>query len=124
MLVAPILAYEGVAIFCTWVCVRGAMKGWRHLRSRTIPNKDSESLSHSRQYRADGVESVIQRQGRSDTLKRLTVFEGEMKEAVTAAQFELGADVGAVRFDGARTDEQFGGDFATGLFLGYQFQDA
>ena len=37
--------------------------------------------------------------------QRGAVFQGELKQAMTAVQFQLGGDVGAMRFDRARADE-------------------
>jgi len=38
-------------------------------------------------------------------LKRGAIFQGELKKTVAAAQIELGADVGAVGFNGPRANE-------------------
>ena len=52
------------------------------------------------------------------------MVEGEFEERMCAAQFELGGDVGAMVFDGAGADEEFGGDFAAGFVLGDELVDA
>ena len=57
-------------------------------------------------------------------LKRGAIFQGELKKTVAAAQIELGADVGAVGFNGTRADEQFRRDLPAGLLLRNQLQDA
>jgi hypothetical protein len=49
-------------------------------------------------------------------LKFRLMREGEVEEAVAAAEFQFGRDIGAVRLDGAWADEQFGSDFAAGFF--------
>ena len=59
-----------------------------------------------------------------NTLKRRTIFERKLQQAVAAMQFEFCADVRAMRLDGARADEKFRADFAARFFLGDQFEDA
>ncbi len=50
--------------------------------------------------------------------------ESEFYQNVTAAQVEFLADVGAVRFDRAVTDEKFFGDFLARFVFGNEFENA
>ncbi len=52
------------------------------------------------------------------------VGESEFYQNVTAFQVEFLADVGAVRFDRAVTDEKFFGDFFAGFVFGDEFENA
>src|SRR6188508_2727261 len=52
------------------------------------------------------------------------VFEGELQEGARAGQFELFADVGSMRLDGAVADEEIGADLFVGLVLRHETQDA
>ncbi len=55
--------------------------------------------------------------------ERGAIFQGELKQTVAPAQIELGADVGAMRFNGPRADEQFRCDLPARLLLGDELQD-
>ena len=52
------------------------------------------------------------------------MLDGELEQGVAAVQFQFGADVFAVAFDGADADEKQFGDFAAGALFGNQLQDA
>lgn len=52
------------------------------------------------------------------------VGDGELEKFVAAMQIELGADVRAMRLDGARADEQFLSDFAARFALSDELQNA
>lgn len=77
---------ETVSRFERLVCFPARSSVWRHLFA--------ESLKQSTQL-----------------IERVAIFQGELQQAVGADEFEFFADVGPMRFDGARADEQFGGDF-------------
>ena len=52
------------------------------------------------------------------------VLEGEFEQRVVAVEAEFLADVGAVVFDRAVVDEEFGGDLFARFVVGDQVQDA
>src|SRR5690349_2489184 len=52
------------------------------------------------------------------------VIKSEFDQRVAPFQVELLANVGAVVFDGAMADEEFGADLLAGLVLGNQLEDA
>lgn len=52
------------------------------------------------------------------------MLDREFDQRVRAAQVEFDANVGAVVFDGAGADAQFGGDLFAGLVFGQQAQEA
>ena len=52
------------------------------------------------------------------------MFEGEFDQRQVAVEFEFAADIGAVSFDRAVTDEQLYGDLFAGLVFGNQLEDA
>src|SRR5205823_2426206 len=52
------------------------------------------------------------------------IFEGELEQAVTAVQLEFEADMGTMRFDRARADEQFCCDLPAGLVLSDKLENA
>jgi hypothetical protein len=52
------------------------------------------------------------------------VGESEFYQNVTAAQIEFLADIGAVRFDRAVTDEKLFADFFARFVFGNEFQNA
>ena len=52
------------------------------------------------------------------------MFERELQKRVRAVQFEFGADVGPVIFDGAGADEEFACNFSARFVLCNQLQDS
>ena len=56
-------------------------------------------------------------------LQRGTIFQRKLEEAVATGEFQLGANVRAVGFHGARADEEFRADFLAVFFLGHELED-
>jgi hypothetical protein len=52
------------------------------------------------------------------------MLDREFDQRVRTAEIEFDADIGAVVFDGAGADAQFGGDLFAGLVFGQQAQHA
>ena len=52
------------------------------------------------------------------------MFEGKLEQAVGSFDAKLAGDIGAMRFNRSRTDEELGCNFPGSLFLGNGFEDA
>src|SRR4051812_29051767 len=98
------------------------MEAVTHFDLRTT--NDFHTCEHVRNGTEEPAGAGRSKNGSVEMAERVAILHRELEQPVVPGELEFAADVGAMRFHGARTDEKLRRDFLRGLSLRNGFEHA